>query len=171
MNEMPRSAQEELADLEQDCQGGEWPWRFYDLGRMARTALQVGQADKAAAYAVELLAIAAGHRQDWNYGNAIQNGNMVLGLIALRQGDLARARERLLDSAASDGSPQLNSFGPNMLLAKELLERGEPESVLAYFELCRKFWTNGANGTQSLDTWSKDVREGRTPDFGANLLY
>ena len=166
--EMPRSAQQNLGDLEQNSQGGDWSRRFYALNRMAKTALQAGLTDNAGAYANELLRIAAEHRQDWNYGNALHDGNMVLGLIALRRGDIAKAKERLLDSARSEGSPQMNSFGPNMSLAKELLEKGERESVLAYFALCGNFWTMGR---LKLDTWAEDVREGRTPNFGANLSY
>ena len=38
------------------------------------------------------------------------------------------------------GSPQLNSFGPIMSLAEELLEQGEPDTVLEFFAECRKFW-------------------------------
>lgn len=66
------------------------------------------------------------------------------------------------------GSPQLNSFGPNMTLAKDLLERGERDAVLAYFEACRVFWKMGGN---SLDAWRQDVEAGRIPNFGANLRY
>lgn len=106
--------------------------------------------------------------RDWNYGNAIQDSNQVLGRIALSKGDVAEAKKRLLASADSDGSPQLNSFGPNMRLAKELLDKGEKEVVLEYFDLCGKFWTMGA---QRLATWSDVVNEGKTPDFGASLNY
>jgi hypothetical protein len=53
-----------------------------------------------------------------------------------------------------------------MALAKELLEKGEPEIVLEYFELCSKFWRNG-----KLDQWTNEVRKGNDPDFGANLVY
>jgi hypothetical protein len=62
----------------------------------------------------------------------------------------------------------MNSFGPNMSLAKDLLEKGEREVVLEYFELCRKFWKLH---TGRLDDWSRDVKAGRIPDFGANLVY
>jgi hypothetical protein len=55
-----------------------------------------------------------------------------------------------------------------MSLAKELLECGEPEAVLRYFELCRIFW--GSHG-EVLDRWTEDVRAGRIPQFGANLVY
>ena len=55
-----------------------------------------------------------------------------------------------------------------MSLAKDLLEKGEKETVLQYFDLCRKFWSMGGD---KLDQWTKDVKAGQTPDFGANLVY
>ena len=45
-----------------------------------------------------------------------------------------------------------------MSLAKDLLERGETEAVLAYFELCRVFWKMGGS---RLDAWSHEVQAGR----------
>jgi hypothetical protein len=55
-----------------------------------------------------------------------------------------------------------------MSLAKDFLEKGEKETVLQYFQLCRKFWDLGK---YQLDQWTKDVNAGRIPDFGANLVY
>jgi hypothetical protein len=101
-------------------------------------------------------------------GNAIHKGNLVLGRIALREGRVADAVTFLHASGDVSGSPQLNSFGPNMTLAKELLEQGETEAVLAYFESCRTFWKMG---TRRLDAWTEDVRQGRVPNFAANLWY
>jgi hypothetical protein len=56
--------------------------------------------------------------------------------------------------------------GPNMGLAKDLLEKGEKQVVLDYFELCRKLWSNG--GAQ-LDQWSQQVKDGKIPNFGGSL--
>lgn len=72
----------------------------------------------------------------------------------------------LLEAGRTPGSPQLSSFGPNMQLARELLEAGETRPVLEYFELCRKFWPSPA-----LDAWAAEVRAGQIPEFGANLKY
>jgi hypothetical protein len=164
--QMPRSPEQKLADLEQDSGGGDAMRRFYALNRMAKAALEAGAGGKAAAYADELLAAAAQHPSDWNYGNALHDGHTVLGRLALRQDDIAKAREQLLASARTPGSPQLGSFGPTMRLAKELLEKGEKDAVIEYLTLCRSFWTTG--GT-SLAAWSQAVRDGRTPDFGLSL--
>jgi hypothetical protein len=65
------------------------------------------------------------------------------------------------------GGGTLSSFGPNMTLAKELLEKGESATVLQYFELCRKFWTF----SNRMDPWIEAIHKGQVPDFGANLNY
>jgi hypothetical protein len=62
----------------------------------------------------------------------------------------------------------MNSFGPNMSLAKDLLQKGERDVVLEHFELCRKFWKMDRG---RVDQWSQDVNAGKIPDFGANLVY
>jgi tetratricopeptide (TPR) repeat protein len=142
--------------------------RFHRLNALAKQAFEAGEIEKASKYANELLETAQKYPQDWNYGNAIHHGNNVLGRVALKQGDVKQADEYLLKAGQTTGSPTLDSFGPNMSLAKELLEKGEKNAVLQYFELCRKFWSMGA---EKLDTWTKEAKAGKTPDFGANLLY
>jgi len=142
--------------------------KFVRLDSLAESALDAGDIDKASRYATELLESARKYSKSWNYGNAVHHGNSVLGQISLKNGDVKQAKEFLLKAAETSGSPQLNSFGPNMSLAKALLAAGEKEIVLQYFKLCRKFWTSGA---EQLDHWTNDVKTGRVPDFGANLDY
>ena len=101
-------------------------------------------------------------------GDVVHDGNLVLGRIAVDEGRIEDAKRLLLAAGKSSGSPVLGSFGPNMSLAKDLLEKGEQETVLQYFEMCRKFWSSGGG---KLDEWTKDVQAGRIPDFGANLIY
>jgi hypothetical protein len=55
-----------------------------------------------------------------------------------------------------------------MLLAKELLERGETATVMEYLDLCNKFWRTDHG---SISTWKKIIAEGKQPNFFANLLY
>jgi hypothetical protein len=108
------------------------------------------------------------YRSDWNYGNAIHKGNLALGRLALREGKIDAAEEFLLRAGRTPGSPQLDSFGPNMLLAKELLENDRREKVLEYFALCGKFWEVDHG---QLKQWTAQVRARKEPDFGANLIY
>jgi len=55
-----------------------------------------------------------------------------------------------------------------MILAKELLEKGEKDAVLKYFQLCALFWKSGQN---KLNNWTDTVQNGGMPDFAANLAY
>jgi hypothetical protein len=161
------TAEEKLAKLEQSAPAGQE--RFYALPALAKAAFEAGEFDKAERYARELLTAAPGNEKDWNYGNAVFFGNMVLGRVALRRdGNVGLAKTLLMSSGSTPGSPQLNSFGPNMSLAKDLLAVGERDTVLEFFTRCRAFWSLGQ---KKLDEWTATVRGGGTPEFGANLLY
>lgn len=142
--------------------------RFYALNNAAKNAWKKGEIEKARAFATEMESLIPKYRDDWNYGNAVQDANQVLGLIALGAGDVAEAKKRLLASADSKGSPQMNSFGPNMQLAKALLEKGERDVVLEYFQRCGTFWKMGET---RLAAWTASVKKGEIPEFGANLEY
>jgi tetratricopeptide (TPR) repeat protein len=138
------------------------------LTNLPAMAFEAGDIRKARAYAERLLVESTSQQSGWNYGNAIHKANLILGRVAVAEGRLADAATFLRAAGQTPGSPQLDSFGPNMSLAKDLLERGETASVLAYFEACRVFWKMG--GSQ-LDAWRQDVEAGRIPNFGANLRY
>ena len=142
--------------------------KFYALDGAAKESFNVGKIDDAKNYATELLTLAPKFQGNWNYGNAIQDGNLVLGRIAVHDGKIGDAKNYLLEAGKSPGSPQMDSFGPNMSLAKDLLEKGERDTVLQYFELCRKFWKDDYG---KLDEWSGEVKAGKIPHFGANLVY
>ena len=99
---------------------------------------------------------------------AVHECNLIPGRVALRRGDVKRAGEYLRAAAQVEGKGALSSFGPNMMLARELPERGQREAVLEYFELCRKFWSYDRG---QLAQWAEQVRSGGIPEFGANLVY
>ena len=142
--------------------------RFVMLDSAAKRAVERGALDTASVRAGELLALADGYPQDWNYGNAIHDGHLVLGRVALALGDVEKAKDELLAAGRTPGSPQLNSFGPNMRLAEDLLRVGERDVVLQYFELCDTFWEMNRG---RLSQWSAEVQDGRAPTFGPNLVY
>ena len=142
--------------------------RFYALSDAAKQSLVLGKTEDARKYAQELLALLPKFQGDWNYGNAIQDANLVLGRSAVTEGRIPEAKQHLLEAGKSPGSPQMDSFGPNMSLAKDLLEKGERDVVLEYFELCRKFWQMGKG---QLDQWGQEVKSGKNPVFGSNLVY
>lgn len=142
--------------------------RFYALNDAAKQSFISGKLGEAQKYAQELLGLLPQFEKNWNYGNAVQDANIVLGRIAVRENRIDDAKRYLLAAGKSPGSPQMNTFGPNMSLAKDLLEKGEKEVVLQHFELCRQFWEMH-NG--KLDKWSQEAKEGKIPDFGASLVY
>ena len=107
-------------------------------------------------------------KENWNYGNAIHKMNIARGRIALKEGDVEKAKISLIAAGETKGSPQLDSFGPNMTLAKALLKKGEKEVVIQYFDLCGNFWENKFS---RLNKWKAIVEKGGIPDFGANLKY
>ena len=136
--------------------------RFYALNAAEATALDAGNIDAARAYAAEHAALLPKFAKNWNYGNAVQDINQTLGRIAIREKNFEAAGAFLIKSAQGGGSPQLDSFGPNFQLAKELLQAGQPAPVLQYFELCGKFWKMDRG---SLAHWTQVVKDGRIPDF------
>jgi len=115
--------------------------------------------DKAEQYAKELL-------EQTSEGNAVHDGNMVLGLVALDAGDTDKAKSYLLALARVIDGASITTSGPNMSLAKAFLEQGEKEIVLEYSALCSKFWKK-----DKLDEWIAQVRRNEIPKFGAHLAY
>lgn len=149
----------ELAKLEEAVGDAE---AFTHLPSGAVAAFHLAQFADAKQFAERSLALAPAFRQNWNYGNAIHLAHTVLGLLALDDQDRAAAVSELYASAQTPGSPQLNSFGPTMQLAKALLKAGYVEPVLTYLNQCGAFWEMG--GTW-LDLWERKIREGRIPNF------
>ncbi len=142
--------------------------RFFALPDVAKAAFETHRPDEARKFAHELLELAGRHQDLWNYGNAVHDGHMVLGRIAPQEGDAATAERELLEAGKTPGSPQLNSFGPNMSLAKDLIKQKRTDAVVEYFDLCSKFWKLERG---RLRRWTVLARGGEMPDFGANLFY
>jgi hypothetical protein len=140
--------------------------RFYSLPDAAMGAFYLDRYPQAGQLATESLEKAETFKNDWNYGNAIHRAHTVRGLLALRDGDIARAVAEMHEAGATPGSPQLNSFGPSMVLAKGLLEAGQSKEVLGYLEQCRSFWKLGETW---LALWEDKIRAGATPNFIMNL--
>lgn len=140
---------------------------LYGLGDVAKAAFEVGKVDEARRYAQEALDLSELFA-DYRRGQAIHDGHMVLGRIALREGDVEEAERELLEAGKTRGSPVLNSFGPNMSLAKDLLEEKRIKPVVEYFEMCSEFWEREDG---RLRRWTVLAKGGEIPDFGANLLY
>ena len=57
--------------------------RWTALGRAAKESINAGKDEDARKFAEELERLAPQYTKDWNYGNAVQNFNIVLGRLAL----------------------------------------------------------------------------------------
>jgi len=183
---LPSSPQAKFARMEKVVSQLSGLARFYRLERLAKAALDAREFVKASAYGNELLKTAAEYPNNWNHVNALYDGNYILGLVALHEprhhenpisralgrppslrGDTRRAEKYLLRAADALGSPGV-MMGPNTLLAKELLERGESKVVLKYFALCAKYWKSDQG---KLAEWTAAVKRGELPNFGPSLIY
>ena len=90
----------------------------------------------------------------------------------MRRGNVEKAKEHLLKSIKPLVSlPQkrmstLTSFGPNLSLVKDFLEKGEWEISLEYFEYCSQFLKH-----PKVARWQEEIKMKKIPNFGANLVY
>ncbi len=127
---------------------------------LAKAAWAAGDRDEGAARAKAILATLEGTPPD--QGNVFHEMQVLLGRIALERGDAKEAGARLLASAKTSGSPQLDSFGPDWTLAEDLLAKGQRDVVVAYIDAVGLFWESGRD---RLAAWKKELGEGKTPDF------
>ncbi len=140
--------------------------RFYGLGAKMVAAYNSANPTTAEPIARDYLQTSGQFPCNWNYGNAVHDANTILGLLALHDGKTNQAVEFLGAAGASNGSPQLNTFGPSMILAKELSEAGRQAAVIGYLRSVKRFWTMDRG---SLDSWVGELEAKRIPDFGMNL--
>lgn len=124
-------------------------------GDMAQDAFKVGDLPAAAALAKIYL-----QSQD---RAAPQRANIILGRVALRSNDIPGSEQYLLDSAGPAAARDFAVSGPILILAKELLEKGERDAVLGYLEKCLPLWPRGQD---ALEIWIADIKRGSTPNFG-----
>ena len=105
-------------------------------------ALAHGDLTQVSVIAAALLAQAANTSgQHWNYGNLLHDGHILAGYVRLREGDLDVAGRELLAAAQTPGSPTLDTFGPDLSLAWELLRVGRQQAALEYFIGVARFWS------------------------------
>jgi hypothetical protein len=131
------------------------PARESLAGDMAQDAFKVG--DFAAAAALAKIYLQGKDRA------APQRANIILGRIALRSSDIPAAKQYLLDSASPAAAKDITLSGPTLILAKELLEHGERDTVLEYLTRCAALWPRGQD---ALQIWIADIKRGKTPNFG-----
>ena len=124
-------------------------------GDMAQAEFKVGDMEGAGA-------LAKIHLQGKDR-TALQRSNTILGRVALRSGDVPGAKQYLLDSSGPLARSDVAVSGPTLVLAKELLQKGEKEAVLQYLDNCLSLWPRGES---VLQLWIDDIKNGKTPNFG-----
>lgn len=167
---------EKLAALKQELAGEKDPAAHFNTrAKIAKfyssEPITKANAAEAKANAEALLKESAKFKNNWNYGNAIHHGNIVLGRVSLVMGDYNKAKEYMMASAKTPGSPQLKTFGPNMTLAREILiAKGEKAPVIAYIDSTLVFW-KAPHAKKRVAEWKKSIAKGKLPAFKANLKY
>ena len=136
--------------------------RFYALDHLIWEEYSSTNHDSAKALIREYLELADIYRCNWNYGNAIHDANRILGLISMKNGKIYEATGYLLKAGKSTGSPQLNSFGPELDLANFLLKLGKRDEVLLYLKDIEAFWERNDG---RLDYWIEEIERGGQPDL------
>jgi tetratricopeptide (TPR) repeat protein len=159
----PAAAQAALANYERALEHEPNDIKRTSLLRDAAVAaLTVENDEKAERYAKEVLRHTENQPPELSDGYGVHEGHRVLGHVALRRGDVAGAKSHLLAAGAVSGAPSLDTFGPELTLAKELLARGETEAVIQYLTSIRRFW---AGQGELLDGWIASIRAGQHPDL------
>lgn len=141
-----------------------------------RTAFASASPETAAPIAQDYLRAASDFPCNWDYGNAIHNANEVLGLLALREGRRADALRYLRAAGDSPGSPQLDIFGPSLLLARDLARLGEYDAVAEYLVSIKRFWKANDESLiamllpvfadpDPIGTWVGQLHRSREPNF------
>jgi len=92
----------------------------------------------------------------------------VLGQIALDEGDIGTSVSHLESASATPGSPQLNSFGPDLILAQRLFAQGEEEAVMQYLEAIGAFWEMDYG---AIEKWKNQIENNQTPSFNKSEMF
>lgn len=95
---------------------------------------------------------------------SIHQVNVTLGKVALAEGDLQSAVRHLAASVEIPRDPSLLSVsGPDMTLARALLEKGEKQAVLDFLAECDQFSLSN-HAEDLLQEWKDAIAEGRKPN-------
>lgn len=99
------------------------------------------------------------------YGQLNHYAELIIADAYLKNNAIDQAAAHLTNSCKQKGFT-LKSFGPNMQVANRMLEKSLSNSVVDYLKACQKHWLD-----RKAYLWEEMIKEGKTPDFGANLNY
>ena len=137
--------------------------RFQGIRPLGMAAFEANEFTKAEQYAKEVLRLADREKSGLRKDSAIRTSHIVLGRLALRSDRIEIAKQHLLEAAQRPERPDIDTVvAPDMTLAKELLEKGQPDVVIEYLKRCGEFWKND-NGR--LEEWIQTIQDGKIPEF------
>lgn len=155
-----KAAMAAMQDAIRKTKGLEFKYSLYDdLATMAFEAGELKIAESAERKAISLVGKFGDH---WNDGNALHAGNCILGRIVLKQNKLDAAVFHLKEAGSTPGSPQLDSFGPDMTFANEMLAAGQTKAVVDYLKSCKRFWDGES---AKLSGYIARIKRGEIPDL------
>lgn len=130
----------------------------------AQTAYNSGDFAKLRGILTEWQSVALTELGGIGYALAVHMNHNYLGLMHFAEGDITGAKSELLKAGKAPSSIVLSITGPNMLLAKKILELGDREVVFQYLKYCRGFWSLPFRWYY-VPSWKKEIAQGRVPDF------
>jgi hypothetical protein len=139
---------------------------FELVARLAEIALDLNELKKARAFAEAVLnekKDESGDDDGWrDTDKAIYYGNTLLGRVALREGNTAKAREHLSASLAFPEDSDFELKDLKLDLAAELLAKGEKQAVLDYLARSEKLTTDEDN-IKIFRRWQRLVKRNSFP--------
>lgn len=134
--------------------------RFSLLPDAAEAAFVAGDHLKTVAYADEILESAIRNSSNRHWRDYVHTAYIFKGRVALSKGDVASAARSLIDAGkiGSKDAPVLRSFGPDFALAREMLDRGESTTVLAYLAEVERYWN-----PERVALWRDAMAKGEHP--------
>jgi len=123
--------------------------------------------DEAASQARELLNLAGRHQNDPRYGDAVFEGNIVLGKAVLRRGDRKASVSYLLAAAGAPVTGKIRAGQFDMNLPRALVDRGERRAVAEFLELMAPKTVR----SKQLEQWATEIRKGINPDLIPTFSY
>jgi len=144
------------------------------LKSLSKIAFGLEKYDRARQLATELILDFGQDANNSSYTQAAHDGNIILGRIAIRENDTAKAKEYLLIAIRAPLRREKSYFSSiDMQLARELLEKGEKDAVAEYLKLCEKLLNYSEiyeSKIQALKTWQEQISEGKIPSFDFGKL-
>jgi hypothetical protein len=98
------------------------------------------------------------------FGRNIYNAYDALGRAAFERGDYEAAKQYLLQAATTPGTANMAGWGPNLKLAKALLDKGYGDTVVMFLTACKSFWNKPI-----VDQWIIQIKSGQYPTLAPNV--